>query len=198
MSNTIKGSNIPFFNLSKETLKLIIDLLEGDDIEVFLTALYDYIYEGIEPNFNTKILKSVWNNVLSVIERKAQSYFNKVEANKENGKKGGRPKKNNQDIQPNTEFEISDFKAFSTPNDTIPPSDTESVSNGQEIGENGTYSTQEIAFILEQYNIPENAPSNDLLIQDKYLTISRKFGISMGQLQTVQQQRFNTRLKITG
>lgn len=198
MSNTIKGSNIPFFNLSKETLKLIIDLLEGDDIEVFLTALYDYIYEGIEPNFNTKILKSVWNNVLSVIERKAQSYFNKVEANKENGKKGGRPKKNNQDIQPNTEFEITPNKAFNTENETIPLPDNEIVSNGQEIGKNKGYSTQEIAFILEQYNIPENAPSNDLLIQDKYLTISRKFGISMGQLQTVQQQRFNTRLKITG
>lgn len=198
MSNTIKGSNIPFFNLSKETLKLIIDLLEGDDIEVFLTALYDYIYEGIEPNFNTKILKSVWNNVLSVVERKAQSYFNKVEANKENGKKGGRPKKNNQDIQPNTEFEITQNKEFDTTFGTIPQLDNESVSNGQEIDKNKGYSTQEITFILEQHNIPENAPSNDLLIQDKYLTISRKFGISMGQLQTVQQQRFNTRLKITG
>lgn len=198
MPNTIKGSNIPFFNLSKETLKLIIDLLEGDDIEVFLTALYDYIYEGIEPNFNTKILKSVWNNVLSVVERKAQSYFNKVEANKENGKKGGRPKKNNQDIQPNTEFEITSNKAFNTENETIPLPDNEIALNGQEIGKNKGYSTQEIAFILEQHNIPENAPSNDLLIQDKYLTISRKFGISMGQLQTVQQQRFNTRLKITG
>lgn len=198
MSNTIKGSNIPFFNLSKETLKLIIDLLEGDDIEVFLTALYDYIYEGIEPNFNTKILKSVWNNVLSVIERKAQSYFNKVEANKENGKKGGRPKKNNQDIQPNTEFEITQNKEFDTTFDTIPQLDNESISNGQEMGKNSTYSTEEILRILTAYNIPENAPSNDLLIQDKYLTISRKFGISMGQLQTVQQQRFNTRLKITG
>lgn len=198
MSNTIKGSNIPFFNLSKETLKLIIDLLEGDDIEVFLTALYDYIYEGIEPNFNTKILKSVWNNVLSVVERKAQSYFNKVEANKENGKKGGRPKKNNQDIQPNTEFEITQNKGFDTTFDTIPQLDNESVSNGQEIGKNSTYSTEDIVRILTTYNIPENAPSNDLLIQDKYLTISRKFGISMGQLQTVQQQRFNTRLKITG
>lgn len=198
MSNTIKGSNIPFFNLSKETLKLIIDLLEGDDIEVFLTALYDYIYEGIEPNFNTKILKSVWNNVLSVIERKAQSYFNKVEANKENGKKGGRPKKNNQDIQPNTEFEITQNKEFDTTFDTIPQLDNESISNGQEMGKNSTYSTEEILRILTAYNIPENAPSNDLLIQDKYLTISRKFGISMGQLQTLQQQRFNTRLKITG
>ena len=190
MSNTIKGSNIPFFNLSKETLKLIIDLLEGDDIEVFLTALYDYIYEGIEPNFNTKILKSVWNNVLSVIERKAQSYFNKVEANKENGKKGGRPKKNNQDIQPNTEFDTS--------NDIILQLDNESVSNGQGIGKNKGYSTQEITFILEQYNIPENAPSNDLLIQDKYLTISDCYGIDINTLRTIQQQRFNTRLKITG
>lgn len=198
MSNTIKGSNIPFFNLSKETLKLIIDLLEGDDIEVFLTALYDYIYEGIEPNFNTKILKSVWNNVLSVIERKAQSYFNKVEANKENGKKGGRPKKNNQDIQPNTEFEITQNKEFDATFDTIPQLDNESVSNGQGIGKNKGYSTQEIAFILEQYNIPENAPSNDLLIQDKYLTISDCYGIDINTLRTIQQQRFNTRLKITG
>lgn len=198
MPNTIKGSNIPFFNLSKETLKLIIDLLEGDDIEVFLTALYNYIYEGIEPNFNTKILKSVWNNVLAVIERKAQSYFNKVEANKENGKKGGRPKKNNQDIQPNTEFEITPNKALNTENDTIPLPYSESVSNEQEIGKNKEYSMEDIVTILTTYNIPDTAPSNDLLIQDKYLTISRKFGISTEKLQAVQQHRFDTRLKITG
>ena len=148
MANTIKGSNIPLFNLSKETLKLIIDLLEGDDIEVFFKALYDYIYEGIEPNFNTKILKSVWNNVLSLIERKAQSYFNKVEANKENGKKGGRPKKNT-DIQPNTEFEITPNKAFNTENETIPLPDNESVSNGQEIGKYGQMTPNQLKNHLQ-------------------------------------------------
>ena len=137
MSNTIKGSNIPFFNLSKETLKLIIDLLEGDDIEVFLTALYDYIYEGIEPNFNTKILKSVWNNVLSVVERKAQSYFNKVEANKENGKKGGRPKKNT-DIPSNIDFDNTNI-----------PSEQENVSNGQEIGKYGQITPNQLKNHLQ-------------------------------------------------
>ena len=104
MADRIKGSNLPFINLSKENLRLIYDALEAEQAGKMIFALTDYVYDGIEPNFETKIEKSVWNNILMLIDRKAESYFKKATANRENGKKGGRPKKNN-DITPNEEFD---------------------------------------------------------------------------------------------
>ena len=104
MSDRIKNSNLPFINLSKENLRLIYDALEAEQAGKMIFALTEYVYDGIEPNFETKIEKSVWNNILMLIDRKAESYFKKVTANRENGKKGGRPKKNN-DITPNEDFD---------------------------------------------------------------------------------------------
>ena len=104
MTDRIKGSNLPFINLSKENLRLIYDALEAEQAGKMIFALTDYVYDGIEPNFETKIEKSVWNNILMLIDRKAESYFKKAAANRENGKKGGRPKKNN-DITPNEDFD---------------------------------------------------------------------------------------------
>ena len=108
MPDRIKGSNLPFINLSKENLRLIYDALEAEQAGKMIFALTEYIYDGIEPNFETKIEKSVWNNILMLIDRKAESYFKKATANRENGKKGGRPKKNN-------DFQKSDFKAYISP-----------------------------------------------------------------------------------
>ena len=113
MSDRIKGSNLPFINLSKENLRLIYDALEAEQAGKMMFALTEYVYDGIEPNFETKIEKSVWNNIIMLIDRKAESYFKKATANRENGKKGGRPKKNN-DIAPNEEFENTMTTGFPT------------------------------------------------------------------------------------
>ena len=113
MSDRIKGSNLPFINLSKENLRLIYDALEAEQAGKMIFALTEYVYDGIEPNFETKIEKSVWNNILMLIDRKAESYFKKATANRENGKKGGRPKKNN-DIVPNEEFDNAMTTEFPT------------------------------------------------------------------------------------
>ena len=113
MSDRIKGSNLPFINLSKENLRLIYDALEAEQAGKMMFALTEYVYDGIEPNFETKIEKSVWNNIIMLIDRKAESYFKKATANRENGKKGGRPKKNN-DIAPNEEFDNTMTTGFPT------------------------------------------------------------------------------------
>jgi len=102
MTNRIKNADLPFINLSKENLILIYDSLEAEQAGKMLFALTDYIYKGIEPTFESKIEKGVWNNIMLLIDRKAESYFKKAEVARENGKKGGRPKKetiNNTEVE---------------------------------------------------------------------------------------------------
>lgn len=130
METKIQGCNIPFFNLSKEVTKLMKDALEEAEAGRIMFALYDYLYEGIEPEFDTKIMRSVWNNVISVVERKAKTYFQQVERNRENGKKGGRPK------QESVNVNIGDFRPEIPQVDTRVQQDIESVSKWQEMGKN--------------------------------------------------------------
>jgi hypothetical protein len=87
MEKPIKGCDIPFINLSKENLRLICDMLEGEEMLEFFNALYDYIYNGIEPTLSSKVLRGVWNNVMSVIERKSESYFGRKKHTDEVNKK---------------------------------------------------------------------------------------------------------------
>lgn len=169
MSDRIKNSNLPFINLSKENLILIYDALEAEQAGKMIFALTEYIYDGIEPNFETKIEKSVWNNILMLIDRKAESYFKKVTANRENGKKGGRPKKNN-DITPNEEYnnttELSstnnDFKASTSHvndiDDTNYHNTTESAPEVKEMGNTGILQDNELIGIIknEQFEVLNN------------------------------------------
>ena len=169
MSDRIKGSNLPFINLSKENLILIYDALEAEQAGKMIFALTEYVYNGIEPNFETKIEKSVWNNIILLIDRKAESYFKKAAANRENGKKGGRPKKNN-DIAPNEEYnntiEISaqnnDFKALTShvndTDDTNYQNTIESAPEVKEMGNTGIFQDDELIETLknEQFEVLNN------------------------------------------
>lgn len=155
MTDRIKGSNLPFINLSKENLRLIYDALEAEQAGKMIFALTDYVYDGIEPNFETKIEKSVWNNILLLIDRKAESYFKKAAANRENGKKGGRPKKNN-DLQKN------DFKASTSHDkdidDTNYQNTIESAPEAKEMGNTGIFQDDELIGTLknEQFEVLNN------------------------------------------
>lgn len=104
-NSVLKNSQISYFNISKESLKLIIDSLESEEIETLLQGLYEFLYEDKEPIFNSKMLISVWNHIISTGERLSKGYLKKIEVARENGKKGGRPKKS---ILQDNNFE-SDF-----------------------------------------------------------------------------------------
>lgn len=77
--NRLQNSNLPFINLSKENLFLLCDMLELDEIGILIVAIKEYLYEGKEPNLNTKPLRSAWSQVLMLIDRKADSYFTRKE-----------------------------------------------------------------------------------------------------------------------
>ena len=165
MPDRIKGSNLPFINISKENLRLIYDALEAEQAGKMIFALTEYIYDGIEPNFETKIEKSVWNNILMLIDRKAESYFKKAAANRENGKKGGRPKKNN-------DFQKSDFKASTSHDNDIDDTNyhntIESASEAKEMGNTGILQDNEIIGTLknEQFEVMKGKTTIEIEEQD--------------------------------
>ena len=163
MTDRIKGSNLPFINLSKENLRLIYDALEAEQAGKMIFALTDYVYDGIEPNFETKIEKSVWNNILMLIDRKAESYFKKVTANRENGKKGGRPKKNN-DITPNEDFDNT--LATGLPKNTEKQQNDTKEETQQNIDSSDNFDNySERLYNLINDNITKIIQSTDILAQ---------------------------------
>ena len=168
MPDRIKGSNLPFINLSKENLRLIYDALEAEQAGKMMFALTEYVYDGIEPNFETKIEKSVWNNIIMLIDRKAESYFKKATANRENGKKGGRPKKNN-DIAPNEEFDNTMATEFPIKIEELQP-DTKDAAKveieAQNADLNGNFDEySERLYNLIDDNITKIRQSTDILAQ---------------------------------
>ena len=168
MSDRIKGSNLPFINLSKENLRLIYDALEAEQAGKMIFALTEYVYDGIEPNFETKIEKSVWNNILMLIDRKAESYFKKATANRENGKKGGRPKKNN-DIVPNEEFDNAMTTEFPTKIEERQP-DTKDAAKVEIEAQNADLNDNFDNYSERLYNLIDNnitkiRQSTDILAQ---------------------------------
>ena len=185
METKIQGCNIPFFNLSKEVTKLMKDALEEAEAGRIMFALYDYLYEGIEPEFDTKIMRSVWNNVISVVERKAKTYFQQVERNRENGKKGGRTKQESVNENKTELFKVAavkesineirnevshlnqnigDFRPEIPQDDTRVQQDIESVLKGQEMGKNGVFNVP--SDITEK--IKAVTSNSSLEINEKY------------------------------
>ena len=123
----IKNSNIPFVTLSKENMFTICNSLEYEEIGLIFKAFMDFVYFGIEPTFEKKYMQGIFDGVLQTMERKAEGCF----ASRENGKKGGRPPKNNMELQPNTEFDteakISPNEPYLATNDIDVPQEGESL-----------------------------------------------------------------------
>lgn len=127
----IKGSNLPSININKQSL-LLLNRLDGDEIKIILKAIQEYVYKGEESKVDEE-LEIVLDSILDNIENIAISYLNKVKANRENGKKGGRPRtsRNTQ-----TENRIEANTEFDNENETTPQTVTESPSEGQETPKN--------------------------------------------------------------
>lgn len=121
-NRVVKGSKVPSINLSKEILSLLTRL-EDYEVKEILIGIRDYVYKDKEPSVDeeiTDIMDMVLDNV------------NHIAAKHLNGSKGGRPRKNNTDIEPNTEFDteakISPNEPDLSINDTDVPQEAESLS----------------------------------------------------------------------
>lgn len=96
--------NIPFISLSKENLQLIKGLLTREQAGEIFQSLYSYIYEGVEPTFNDKITSGVFDNIIMVIDRKAEGYFKKTAVGKKNLDKVNAERKTSKTVQVENEI----------------------------------------------------------------------------------------------
>lgn len=117
----VKGSKVPSINLSKEILSLLIRLEDSESKEI-LIGIRDYVYKGKEPSVSEDV-EDIMEMVLDNVNYIASKHLN--------GKKGGKPKKNNTDLQPNTEFDteakISPNEPYLAINDTDVPQEAKSL-----------------------------------------------------------------------
>lgn len=156
--NRLQNSNLPFINLSKENLFLLCDMLELDEIGVLIVAIKEYLYEGKEPNLNTKPLKSAWSQVLMLIDRKADSYFTR----KEQMEKINKSKKDKKaDLTQASTSSIKDVKPeeFELPNCQMPNTADLSPSNNKEVEQPQPTvddATEAIETAIEEDFITEN------------------------------------------
>ena len=85
--NNLKNSNIPYTQISKEVWVSITRTLENEQIGELMTAFCEYVYNGVVPNFNTKVMRGQWDLLIENSERMAQTYFKKVDNARESAKK---------------------------------------------------------------------------------------------------------------
>jgi hypothetical protein len=95
---TFDGGFLILFNFMKterngfiflKTFDESIEDLETQDKCIMYEAIVKYGLYGIEPQFSKGYLKSIWKLITSTIDATSKKY----DASVENGKKGGRPKK---------------------------------------------------------------------------------------------------------
>ena len=103
-NRVVKGSKVPSINLSKEILSLLIRL-ENSELKEIMVGIRDYVYKDKEPSVSEDV-EDIMDMVLDNVNYIASKHLN--------GKKGGRTKNNNTELQPNTEF---DTEAKISPNE---------------------------------------------------------------------------------
>jgi hypothetical protein len=87
-----------------------IEDLETQDKCIMYEAIVKYGLYGIEPELSKGYLKSIWKLITSTIDVTSKKY----DASVENGKKGGRPKK-----EPNNNPTITQEKPNYNPTETL-------------------------------------------------------------------------------
>lgn len=80
--------------------EVIVLRLPDDEAGKLFKSLFPYGRESIKPDFDRNPALAMAFDILSMaIDRDKEKYTRRCEANRENGRKGGRPKKNQTDIK---------------------------------------------------------------------------------------------------
>lgn len=98
--------------------EVIVLRLSDDEAGKLFKSLFPYGKEEIKPDFDSSPALAMAFDILSMaIDRDKEKYTRRCEANRENGRKGGRPKKNQPDIAETQKSEWLDLKLKKTDKD---------------------------------------------------------------------------------
>ena len=67
--------------------------LTDEEFGQMMRAVFAYCRRGENPTFSDRFMRACWRPIQQAIDRANNAYEAKCEQNRENGKKGGRPKK---------------------------------------------------------------------------------------------------------
>lgn len=147
----------------------IYESLPSTDFKEFFMAYFKYKKgDKVEPtDFTNPVTFALFNSYIPKLDKNEDTYNKKVQANKENGKKGGRPKKSVITEVENNEFQVEQNTA------DLSPSNSEEVEQPQPTGDNTTeglkmaieekfetdeqkYGSRVMDFVDRYYDILEN------------------------------------------
>lgn len=83
----MEEEKIEKFTIFKNTYKLLRHLPEKNKLELY-DAMFDYMFEGIEPEFNDELSDGIWVNLKMILDNTKSRILN--------GKKGGRNSNTNE------------------------------------------------------------------------------------------------------
>lgn len=91
--------------------EVIVVRLSDEEAGKLFKSLFPYGRDAIKPDFDESPALAMAFDILSMaIDRDKERYVKRCEANRENGRKGGRPKKNQTDIEETEKTERLDLK----------------------------------------------------------------------------------------
>ena len=128
----MKNKNTRLVYTDDKNLKIYQSLPDKDFKEFFMTYLTYEIGDDVSKTISNPYLQTMFMAAYAdKIKYNEEKWERKAKANRENGKKGGRPPKNNTELQPNTEFDteakISPNEPYLATNDTDVPQEGESL-----------------------------------------------------------------------
>ena len=77
-----------------ESFALQFQILSLEDRGRLITAIFQYAFQGQEPQGLSELLQMAFCPIRYMLDRDRDAYLEKCQTNTENGKKGGRPRKN--------------------------------------------------------------------------------------------------------
>ena len=128
----MKNKNTRLVYTDDKNLKIYQSLPDKDFKEFFMTYLTYEIGDDVSKTISNPYLQTMFMAAYAdKIKYNEEKWERKAKANRENGKKGGRPTKNNTELQPNTEFDteakISPNEPYLATNGTDVPQEGESL-----------------------------------------------------------------------
>jgi hypothetical protein len=88
----MENQQIAYVPMYKSYIDAVAKLSPEDRLAIY-EAIFEYGFTGIEPKFDNPYLEMGWN----LVKPNLINNISRVKSNQENGKKGGRPPKNNSD-----------------------------------------------------------------------------------------------------